>query len=455
MYEGVMEVDRQTTEDKKCEQCEQWKRLDAFYRRRNKTDGRMRICADCYTANLQQAYQKRQEIEEQRRREEEEARRQIEEEYRRREAVRQQIEEEHQRQQAMWLELQPDRNCRTCQQVLPATAFPCERSRRGGYILQEQCTACAEAEQQQQKAERKQCRDCQHLFATNKYGCLCVPLLETGVSHCYLCGASLQREQRTDGRIEYRCPSHWTHAAGIGQAGCYVGAGTRCPRCHQNYRKRNRQINPTCPMCGIPTSAWDYLREYQGYRLDLIKVCCNTCTPRFNTLPEAEQTRRLRNAMRNAYGESAVIYALHYDASHTVCHIGRTKNLTRRMAEYRRTWDVPIHHYSVLEDVIPGALSMERESRWMMHALKQGWPIDNFALFQGGEDKLSGQHTQDELTLALANVEPLTDPFEVIEPLLSYFSNTLDARIVHRLIIANTRHNSGETNAERTSESAQ
>ncbi|GHO98498.1 hypothetical protein KSF_085460 [Reticulibacter mediterranei] len=142
----------------------------------------------------------------------------------------------------------------------------------------------------------------------------------------------------------------------------------------------------------------------------------------------------MRNAMRNAYGESAVIYALHYDASDTVCHIGRTKHLTRRMAEYRRNWDKPIHHYSVLEDIIPGALSMERESRWMLHAFKYGWPIDNFELLQGGDDRLSGWHTQEKLTLAVADFEPLTAPFEVIEPLLRYFSNTSDTRIVHWLM---------------------
>ena len=188
-------------------------------------------------------------------------------------------------------------------------------------------------------------------------------------------------------------------------------------------------------MCGTPTRVWDFLREYRGFRLDLIKVCCETCIPRFTAFPEAEQIRWLCNAMKVAYGESAVIYVLHYDASSTICHIGRTKRLARRMAEYRRNWDKPIHHYSVLEDVTPGALSMERESRWMMHALKQGWPIDNFELLQGGEDGLRGQHTQKKVTLAVTNVDPLTAPFKVIEPLLRSFSNTSDARIVHWLCI--------------------
>lgn len=434
---GFMEADGQIAEGKKCEQCEQWKVLSAFHRRKNKTDGRMRICADCYSANLQQTYQRQRELaqqwEEKRRQEEEEQCRR-EEEHRRREALRRQVEEENLRQQAAWLNLQPERQCRVCRQTLPATAFPCERSRRGGYIVHAQCTTCVEAEQQRQKEEKKRCRGCQNLFAVNDYGYLTVSLQETDVSWCYLCGTPLQTEPQADGSIEYRCSSDWFHTAGVGREGAYQGTSTLCPRCRHSYRKRNRQVNPLCPMCGMPTSVWDFLREYQDFRLDLIKVCCKICIPRFTALSEAEQIRRLRSAMRNAYGESAVIYALHYDASGAICHIGRTKHLTRRMAEYRRNWDKPIHHYSVLEDVIPGALSMERESRWMMHALKQGWPIDNFELFQGGDDGLSGRHTQEELTLAVAAFEPLTAPFEMIEPLLRHFSNTPDARVVHWLV---------------------
>lgn len=273
------------------------------------------------------------------------------------------------------------------------------------------------------------------MFAINEYGWLCVPLQETDTSQCYFCGQLLQTEQQADGSTAYRCSSDWFHTAGVSRSGHYHGSDTLCPRCRSSSRKKNRQVNPLCPMCGTPTRVWDFLREYRGFRLDLIKVCCETCIPRFTAFPEAEQIRWLCNAMKVAYGESAVIYVLHYDASSTICHIGRTKRLARRMAEYRRNWDKPIHHYSVLEDVIPGALSMERESRWMMHALKQGWPIDNFELLQGGEDGLRGQHTQKKVTLAVTNVDPLTAPFKVIEPLLRSFSNTSDARIVHWLCI--------------------
>jgi len=155
-----MEDDHQVTENKKCEQCKQCKPLDAFHRRNNKTDGRMRICADCYVATLQQTYQRQRELaqqwEEKRRLQKEEKRRQQEEEQRCQEAVRRQIEEERLRQQNAWRNLQIDRPCSTCQQKLPAIAFPCRISRRGDYILHNQCTACVEAERHRQKEEKKQ-----------------------------------------------------------------------------------------------------------------------------------------------------------------------------------------------------------------------------------------------------------------------------------------------------------
>ena len=75
---------------------------------------------------------------------------------------------------------------------------------------------------------------------------------------------------------------------------------------------------------------------------------------------------------------------------------------------------------------------MEYESRWMMHALKYGWPIDNFELLTGGEDGLSGQRQQVRLTKAAQLFEPLTAPFEVIGPLIQEnFLNTRDAEIVN------------------------
>lgn len=75
---------------------------------------------------------------------------------------------------------------------------------------------------------------------------------------------------------------------------------------------------------------------------------------------------------------------------------------------------------------------MEYESRWMMYALKRGWPIDNFELLKIGEDGQGGIRHQAELAEIVRDIEPLTAPFEVIQPLLHrFFLNTGDAAIAN------------------------
>ncbi len=330
---------------KLCEQCKEVKELSAFHRRKNKTDNRMRICAQCYMENLHET-QRREAEAMQKRREQQELERQERER-----RIEQAEQERLARQQVLdaWYLQQPASRCVDCKQVLAASAFD----------------------------------------------------------------YSMMRE--IDGT--------WIPAT----------LHKRCKPCHEAYRERNRQINPLCPMCGSPTRVFDFLREYQGHRLDIIKVCCENCIPRFEALTEPEQLELLRRAMVKAYGETAVIYALQYDDSFPCQHIGRTKHYTRRMAEYKRKdWYKDIQSHFILQQLPFGPLSMEYESRWMMHALKYRWPIDNFDLLKGGEDGLSGQHTQARLIEAVQSFEPLTAPFEVVGPLLrENFMNTCDAKIVN------------------------
>ena len=207
----------------------------------------------------------------------------------------------------------------------------------------------------------------------------------------------------------------------------------RCRECHEAYLTRNKQVYPICPLCRTPARVGDFLGEYHDYGLDLIKVCCKNCIPHFEALPDPEQRELLRRAMVNAYGETAVIYALQYDDYFPVQHIGRTKHYMRRMAEYRKKdWYKDIQHHFILQKLSFGPLSMEYESRWMMHALKHRWPIDNFELFKGGEDGLSGQRQQARLTEAAQSFEPLTAPFEVVAPFIrENFGNTGDTEIVN------------------------
>ena len=207
----------------------------------------------------------------------------------------------------------------------------------------------------------------------------------------------------------------------------------RCEPCHEAYREQNRQANPLCPMCSTPARVHGgFLHEYHGYHLDLVKICCKDCIPQFEALPEREQLEWLRRALVKAYGDTAVIYALQYDEHFPCQHIGRTKNYVRRMADYKHGWYKDIRRHFVLQQLSFGPLSMEYESRWMMHALKHGWPIDNFELLKLGEDGLGGRRMQAELTEAVQSFEPLTAPFEVVGPLIrEYFLGTSDAEIVN------------------------
>jgi hypothetical protein len=366
-----------TSKRKPCEQCHTPKYLSAFHRRNNKTDGRMRICAQCYLDNLHETQRRQRELQqrwEQQR---------IEEKRRR--------SEESQRVQA----------------TLP-TLLP------GG---------------------TKVCEDCKQEFPVNERGHLVVPFFDLHDANCERCGKPFDIEYTADGTVHYGCPGH-----GGGCATYWHGCSEKyCPTCREERRAKNRQSRPRCPMCNTPNRVWDFLREYHGYHLDLIRVCCTTCIPRFEALPEVEQVELLRRAMVSTYGETAVIYALQYDDYFPVQHIGRTKHYSRRMTEYRRNWHTEIKHHFILEELSFGPLSMERESRWMMHALKHRWPIDNFERLKSGEDGMGGMRQQARLTEAVQAFEPLTAPFEMIAPFLKEFLNTRDAHIVHWFVEAQSK----------------
>jgi hypothetical protein len=86
-------------------------------------------------------------------------------------------------------------------------------------------------------------------------------------------------------------------------------------------------------------------------------------------------------------------------------------------------------------DILKSPTFPYREVRWMMHALKYRWPIDNIDRLRGGEDGLSGKRQQARLTEAVQSFEPLTAPYEIVGRLLhGNFMNTTDADIVHWLV---------------------
>jgi hypothetical protein len=137
-------------ETKKCEQCLQTKAFSDFHRRKNKTDGRMRICALCYEDNLRNSrtlekerLRQRELDQQQRQREHEEQARLLELE---RTTWRQAIE--------LWHSQQPDRRCIACLQLLPSIAFGYSELKQAGdeWIpkLHQRCQACHTAMREQQ-----------------------------------------------------------------------------------------------------------------------------------------------------------------------------------------------------------------------------------------------------------------------------------------------------------------
>lgn len=222
-----------------------------------------------------------------------------------------------------------------------------------------------------------------------------------------------------------------------------VSLPRRCRDCHEAYRERGW---PLCQMCSTRAPVGDFLRAYQGHKLgggtlNGIKVCCTRCISRFEALSETEQLELLRRAMVKAYGERAVIYALQYDDQFPCQHIGRTKLYKKRMGQYKRDWYREIKHHFALQELSFGPLSVEYESRWIMHALKHGWPIDNFELFRGAEDGFSVQHQQARLTEAVQSFEPLTAPFEMVGPLMrGNFLDVYDAEVVNWYCSQYARH---------------
>lgn len=294
--------------------------------------------------------------------------------------------------------------------------------------------------------ETRRCRGCKQVFPVGSRDQLMAYEASLSRTQCEQCGKPLTIERREDGSYSYRCSEH-THE-------WVYGTATYCPRCHYERRKNNRQVYPLCPMCKTPTRVYDFLRTYQGYRLDIIRVCCTQCEPQFFALSEEEQLAWLRAAMVKAYGETGIIYAIQHDDTFLYQHIGRTKDLKQRLRGYKQKWPRAIKDVHILEEVPFGGLAIEREARWIFHAVKHGWPIDNFQMFSPERQALLAERTfsyevpilenwpeahrkeqarEEALRTALTDVEPLLAPFEVLASLLEMagLSNTRDAHIGH------------------------
>jgi hypothetical protein len=116
------------------------KSLAAFYQRKNKTDGRMRICAECYQEIYWEGRRRAEELSLQR-----EAKRQRERDEQKREEAR--LLEEKRLATEAWYLQQPARQCIACKQVLAASSFGYTALREVDDIwlpaqLHQRCHAC-------------------------------------------------------------------------------------------------------------------------------------------------------------------------------------------------------------------------------------------------------------------------------------------------------------------------
>jgi len=130
-------------DERLCPQCKETKPLMAFPRRNGKINAGKTICKACEQRRKQeQHYQMatQREIWQQQQQERKEIRQQ---EWNRRVALRQ-AHEERWRERENWYLRQPDRRCRTCRQVQPASAFDGNSSAHG-FTFHTRCRTCHEA----------------------------------------------------------------------------------------------------------------------------------------------------------------------------------------------------------------------------------------------------------------------------------------------------------------------
>jgi hypothetical protein len=124
-----------------CGQCQQMKPHMAFARYKGKVDERRKVCRECEQLNQQERHRRlamQKEIWQQPGREEM-RRKNLE----RKVAVHQAYEERW-RERERWYLQQPDRLCKTCHQILPATAFGGSFS-ANHFVLHTRCKPCHEA----------------------------------------------------------------------------------------------------------------------------------------------------------------------------------------------------------------------------------------------------------------------------------------------------------------------
>ena len=221
----------------------------------------------------------------------------------------------------------------------------------------------------------------------------------------------------------------------------------RCIPCNEEYLKRtNRKAYPLCPVCGEPHLTFCY--AYKGYDPDVIKFCCSSCEPRFNTFTEQEQYAYIEQAALLVYPNNQSIYALVDPRDNTVHAIGRTYRPERRYKEHWRNkrqacspeqstlngWKITAYWLyeldeagymptmQILETVAYGPIAPERELRYIFHGIHEQWPLHNLEAM----DK--------ELVTAMQSIEPLTATYEEIEPYIQRCRDNRAITFIHHVL---------------------
>jgi hypothetical protein len=137
----LTQEDKMHDDEFMCKQCQQVKPGAAFSRQRGKADERCKICEECERLNRQERHRRliiQKEIWQQPEREETKQK-----ELERKIAFHQAYEERW-RERENWYLQQPDRLCKACHRILPATAFGGNFS-TNNFVLHTRCRSCHEA----------------------------------------------------------------------------------------------------------------------------------------------------------------------------------------------------------------------------------------------------------------------------------------------------------------------
>jgi hypothetical protein len=305
--------------ERRCLQCQQVKPLLAFARYKGKVEEWRKICCACEQLKQQERHRR---LEAQRNRwQQQPEREQRKLQERERKVALRQAQEQRQRERELWYLQQPDRRCRTCHQLLPASAFGGTTS-ANGFQLHTRCMICHEALRERQQP---------------------------------VCGLCQQRTPRRDFLSLYD-----------GYALCGNGAWISlcCQGCEPAFRalssSQQRAYIHTCCQRSFPSGQVIYAEV--DPETDDIRYIGRTSRPErrhAQHLSDASPTAGLWGAQQQAwYTRRNWMYAL------------SEKGLTPSM--------------QILQAVAVSPLVVEWEQRYIWHGMQQGWQLLNVETMDGG-----------------------------------------------------------------------